>query len=58
MDRKEFLIIVIATFITFVAWVFFDIIHTRSNVEISIQLQEVIEPLDPNFDTEMVQFLQ
>ena len=58
MGKKELLIIVIATFITLVAWVFFDIIHTRSNVEISSQLQEVIEPINPNFDPEAIQLLQ
>lgn len=58
MNRKEVLIIAIATFITLVAWVFFDIIHTRANVEISTQLQEVTKPLDPNFDTEAIQLLQ
>lgn len=58
MNKKEILIIAIATFITLVAWVFFDIMHTRSNVEISTQLQEVIEPLDHNFDQEAIQLLQ
>lgn len=51
MTRKEFLVIAIATFITAVAWAVFDILHARANVEVSPKLQQVMEPIDPNFDT-------
>lgn len=50
MNKKEFLLIAIITFITVLAWVVFDILHTRSKVEISPKVQEVIEPIDSNFD--------
>ncbi len=50
MTRKEFLIISVLTFITICAWVVFDIIHTRENTEISPKLQEVIQPIGPDFD--------
>lgn len=50
MNKKEFLLIAIITFITVLAWVVFDILHARSKVEISPKVQEVIEPIDPNFD--------
>lgn len=50
MNRKEVLVVAIMTFITICAWVIFTIIHTRSKVEISPKLQEVIEPINPNFD--------
>lgn len=50
MTKKQWLIAAILTFITICAWVVFDILHARSSVEISPKLQEVIEPLDPNFD--------
>ncbi len=51
MTRKEWLIAAILTFTTICAWVIFDILHTRSNVEISPKLQEVIQPINPNFNT-------
>ena len=51
MTRKEWLIAVILTFTTLCAWVIFDILHTRAQVEISPKLQEVIEPINPNFNT-------
>lgn len=50
MTRKEWLIAAILTFITICAWVVFDILHTRSNVEISPKLQQIIEPISPEFD--------
>lgn len=52
MTKKEFLIIAIATFITIIAWVVFDILHKAAEVEISPQTQEVIEELNPTFDLE------
>lgn len=51
MTKKQWLIAAILTFITILTWVVSDIIHTRSQVEISPQLQQVIEPISPNFDT-------
>lgn len=55
MDRKQFLIIAFATFITVTAWVVFDIIHTRANVNIPTDIQDAIEPLNPDFDTGALQ---
>ena len=52
MTRKEWLIAVILTFITICAWVIFDILHTRFQVEISPKIQEVIEPISPQFNTD------
>lgn len=52
MTRKEWLIAAIMTLVTIVAWVTTDIIHTRSEVQIPQKLQEVIEPIDPNFNIE------
>lgn len=57
MTKKEWLIATIATFITICAWVIFDIIHTRSQVEIPKDLQEVLEPINPNFDTKILEQL-
>lgn len=51
MSRKELLFAAILTFITILAWVVFDIFHARSQVEIPQQLQQVIEPISPDFNT-------
>ena len=50
MTRKEIFIIAIITLITFLAWVAFDIIHKRQSVTIPVNVQEKLEPLNPNFD--------
>ncbi len=55
MTRKELLIAAIFTFITILSWVIFDIIHARSEVAIPQKLQEVIEPISPDFNTASLQ---
>lgn len=55
MTRKEWLIAAILTFITVLSWVIFDIIHTRSQVQIPPKLQEAIEPISPDFNTQSLE---
>ncbi len=50
MTKKEWLIVTILTFITICAWVVFDILHTRKQTEISPKIQELIEPVSPDFN--------
>lgn len=54
MTRKEWLIAIIFTLITIVAWVVFDIIHARSQVEVPTEVQHLIEPINPNLDTSVL----
>lgn len=58
MDRKSFFIIAIATLITVVAWVMADVIHSTTNVEVSSDVQKVIEPLSPDFDSAALKLLK
>lgn len=51
MTKKEWLVAAILTFMTLSAWVVFDILHTRSQVEIPSKIQEVTEPVNPQFNT-------
>jgi len=55
MLHKEWLIIIIITFITISTWVAFDILHTRSQVEIPQTLQEIIEPISPDFNISSIE---
>lgn len=48
--RKQWLVVTILTFLTILAWVTFDILHTRSEVEIPSKLQDLTEPISPDFD--------
>lgn len=50
MSSKYWLIVTILTLLTVVAWVIFDIVHTRRQVEIPAKWQEVTEPISPDFD--------
>ncbi len=54
MTKKGWLIAVVLTFLTIVCWVIFDILHSRSEVQISPKLQEVIEPISPDFNTKSI----
>lgn len=57
MTKKEWLIAAILTFTTILAWIIFDVLHTRSQVEIPAELQEVTEPISPDFNTKGVESL-
>lgn len=52
MIRKEWLIAAALTLVTVVSWVIFDAFHARSEVQIPQKVQEVIEPISPDFDVE------
>lgn len=52
MNRKEWLLAAVLTFIIILAWLVFDAIHARSKVEISPKVQELIEPINPNLNTQ------
>lgn len=58
MTRKELLIAAIFTFVLIVAWVIFDVLHARSEVEIPPKVIEVIEPISPNFNTQVLEIEQ
>lgn len=55
MTKRGWLIAAVLTFITICAWVIFDILHARAQVEIPAKTQEVIEPINPEFDTRVLE---
>ena len=52
MTKKGYLLIAIATLITIILWVVFDVIHKRSAVKIPPDVEKLTEPIDPNFNLE------
>lgn len=58
MDRKSVFIIAAATLVTIVIWVIANVWHARANVSVSPDIQKAIEPLDPNFDKDALNFLE
>jgi hypothetical protein len=54
MSGKQFLYIIIATLITVLVWAGVDLYHSRNKVEISPELQQIMEPVNPNFDQNLI----
>lgn len=50
MTRKEWLLAAIFTLVTVIVWVISDAFHARAKVEIPPKVQEIIEPISPDFD--------
>lgn len=57
-DSKEFLTLVILTVLVILIWIASDIYRTRTNVELTPNLQKVLEPLNPDFDKQTLDFLK
>lgn len=57
MNRKEWMIAAILTFITICVWVVGDILHTRAQVEIPAKIQELIEPINPELNTKPLELV-
>lgn len=53
--KKQWLVAAILTFITVCTWVISDILHTRAQVEIPTKVQEIIEPISPEFNTSILE---
>lgn len=50
MERKELVVIAIATFLVVVIWVGTSVLGTKSSVEEKPNLQQLLEPIDPSLD--------
>lgn len=50
MNRKEFIIILIATFFVTMVWIVSEVIHAKPSVEVDTKIQTLIEPISPTFD--------
>lgn len=58
MDKKELVIILALTFIVVMIWVASDIIHSKPSEPLDPKIQKLIEPIDPNFDTNLIEELR
>ena len=55
MTKKEWLVATILTFVTICAWVIFDILHARAKVEIPSETKQLIEPINPEINTSVIE---
>lgn len=54
MSGRYFLYIVIATFITILIWFGMEIAHTRSKSQVAPDVAPLLEPVNPNFDPNVI----
>lgn len=57
MTSKQLLYIVIFTFIVAILWVTSNIAHSQSEVQIPPETKQLMEPVSPNFDQEVLNAL-
>lgn len=50
MNRKEFIIVLVITFLVFMVWVIAEIIHAKPSIPIDPKIQALLTPVDPNLD--------
>lgn len=50
MTKKQFIFVLIVTFIVVIIWVVADIIHTKPSIPLDPKLQNLLEPVTPTFD--------
>lgn len=58
MSNKQFVIVVIITFIVIVIWIVADIWHTKPSVEVNPKLTTLLEPISPTFDQKVISQIQ
>lgn len=54
MSNRQFVIVVIITFIVIVIWMVADIWHTKPSVEVNPKMATLLTPIDPTFDQKII----
>lgn len=54
MSNRQFVIVVIITFIVIVIWIISDILHTKPSIEVNPKLNTLLTPINPNFDSKII----
>lgn len=58
MNKKDFLLLLISTFIIVLAWIIFNVYHSSVKSTIPEKLSIQIVNIDPNFDVETLEKLK
>jgi hypothetical protein len=59
MIKNRYLVaIIVVSCLTALSWVIFDILHSRSEVKPSPEIEQLLEPVSPNFDEGAIKDLQ
>lgn len=54
MTSKQLLYVVIFTFVVAIIWVASNITHAQRDVQIPPETKQLMEPVNPNFDQEVL----
>lgn len=54
MTNRQFVVVIIITFIVIVIWIVADILHTKPSVEVNPKLTTLLTPINPNFDPKVI----
>lgn len=54
MTGRQFLYILIATFVTVAIWVTMDVLRSRSLISAPPEATKLLEPINPSFDQEAI----
>lgn len=57
MSGRQFFYILIATLITVIIWATLDILHSRAKIQPPEEVQKLLDPIDPNLDTDTINSL-
>lgn len=58
MNRQQFITILIVSFIAVVAWLIFEFLHTQASVQPNPNVQQLLDPIDPNFDQDTLNIIK
>ena len=50
MNCQQFITILIISFIVLIAWLLFDFLHTKASVQVETNVQDLLDPVNPDFD--------
>lgn len=58
MNSRQFVTVVIITFIVGMIWLIADILfNTKASIEVNQELQSSLEPVNPNFNTRVLDMI-
>jgi hypothetical protein len=55
MNKKELVLVLTITFIVIMAWVIFDILHSKSSEPIDPKIQELLTPIESDINKTLIQ---
>lgn len=59
MNRKEFVLILVITFIVIMIWLGYDLFFkTKASIQTDAKLQSILDPINPDFDQAALEIIK